>query len=535
MKISLISMDPILGAFGLRSISSCLKQSGHTTEILFMQSAVEHEKVLIKHDSIYSGKILQAVSDKVRGADLIGLSCMAVEAPKALQIVKYLGALKVPIIWGGIHATSHPDECIQYADYVCIGEGEDAVIDLVKALDEGSDTSGIPNLWTRQNGNVIKNPVRTLIQDLDVLPFPDYNFDTHYVLENDRFVSARAYYEDLQWLLVHTTRGCPMNCSYCCNSLLQKIYSNKNRRVRKTSVETVLNRLDQYKKLFPRLGKIWFTDDTFFIRTAKELREFASGYKERVALPFQCFTSPGTLNVEKLELLLDAGMLYIEMGIQSGSENTNKNIFNRNIANSTVIKAANLLFKYKDRMYPPTYQIIFQNPYETESDLMETIRLLSSLPPYYLLQVFHLTFFPGSELANRAKSDGMLKGDSLISFYNYERSFELSENEKYLNFLIYLMSGTVSADRIGHIPRSFMPVLISKGLRSYFSKSPVSLDYLIKSYFQLSPFPQNRLKRYAAFGNVALGCISRSLRKRNNKCNNSPLMQNGQHSNSETR
>jgi hypothetical protein len=70
--------------------------------------------------------------------------------------------------------------------------------------------------------------------------------------------------------------------------------------------------------------------------------------------------------------------------------------------------------------------------------------------------VFHPTFSPRSELANRAKSDGMLKGDSLISFYNYEKSFELSENEKYLNFLIYLMSGTVSADRIGHIPRSFM-------------------------------------------------------------------------------
>ena len=173
--------------------------------------------------------------------------------------------------------------------------------------------------------------------------------------------------------------------------------------------------------------------------------------------------------------------------------------------------------QYKERMYPPAYQIIFQNPYETESDLLETIQLLISLPPYYRLEVFHLTFFPGSELANRAKADGMLKEDSLISFFNYEKSFELSQNEKYLNFMIYLMKGRVDEDRIGRVPRSLLDLLTSRVVRRYFSRNSSSLDYLIKSYFDLSPFPQNRLKRYAAFGNIALGCIARSLRKGNNK------------------
>jgi radical SAM superfamily enzyme YgiQ (UPF0313 family) len=278
-----------------------------------------------------------------------------------------------------------------------------------------------------------------------------------------------------------------------------------------------LKQLEQFKEMFPHMGKIWFTDDTFFIRPKEEIREFSVGYKKRIAMPFQCFTTPGTLNVEKLELLLDAGMITLDMGIQSGSENTNKNIYKRNVANASVVKAADLLYKYKDRMYPPAYQVIFQNPYESENDLMETIRLLSSLPPYYMLEVFHLTLFPGSELANRAKADGMLKGDSLISFFNYEKSFELSHNEKYLNFLIYLMKGNVNDAKIGHIPRSVVPLLTSKSVRSYFNRSPRSLDYLIKSYFQLSPFPQNRLKRYVTFGNIALGCISRSLWKGHNK------------------
>ena len=517
MKISFISLDPILGGFGLRSISSCLKQRGHTTEIFFMESDVEHEHVLIKHDSFYSDKILQAVSDAVCGADLIGLSCMAVEAPKALQIVKHLGTLNIPVIWGGIHATSHPDECIQYADYVCIGEGENAVCDLAEAMDSGRDTSKIPNLWFRQNGEVIKNPVRPLIQDLDALPFPDYSFDSHYLLEEEGFVGAEEYYRNVTWFMVHTTRGCPLSCSYCCNSVLQKIYDNKNRKVRRTSVETVLRQLEKYKEMFPRIGKIWFTDDTFFIRPTNELREFAAGYKERVAIPFKCFTTPGTLNVEKLESLLEAGMISLDMGIQSGSDNINKNVYKRNVANATVVKAAELLYRYKNRMYPPAYQIIIQNPYEIESDLMETIHLLHSLPPYYQLEVFHLTLFPGSELANRAKADGMLKGDSLISFYNFQKSFELSENEKYLNFLIFLMSGNVNTDRIGHIRRSLIPLLTSKGLRNFFSRNPRLLDYLIESYFQRSPLPQNRLKRYATFGTIALGCIFRSFGKKTNK------------------
>jgi radical SAM superfamily enzyme YgiQ (UPF0313 family) len=510
-------MEPVLGAFGLRSISSCLKKMGHTTEILFMESDVEREGIEIEHNTFYSEKTLQYVVDKVSSADLFGISCMAVEAPKALQIVKHLHSLNKPIIWGGIHATSHPDECIQHADYVCIGEGEDAVCDLVKAMDEGAETSGIQNLWVRQNGSIIKNQVRPLIHDLDSLPLPDYSFDSHYILDADGFISAEEYYRNLQWLLVHTTRGCPLSCTYCCNSLLQKIYDNKNRKVRRTSAETLLKQLEQFKEMFPHMGKIWFTDDTFFIRPKEEIREFSVGYKKRIAMPFQCFTTPGTLNVEKLELLLDAGMITLDMGIQSGSENTNKNIYKRNVANASVVKAADLLYKYKDRMYPPAYQVIFQNPYESENDLMETIRLLSSLPPYYMLEVFHLTLFPGSELANRAKADGMLKGDSLISFFNYEKSFELSHNEKYLNFLIYLMKGNVNDAKIGHIPRSVVPLLTSKSVRSYFNRSPRSLDYLIKSYFQLSPFPQNRLKRYVTFGNIALGCISRSLWKGHNK------------------
>jgi radical SAM superfamily enzyme YgiQ (UPF0313 family) len=511
-------MDPILGAIGLRSISSCLKQNGHATDIIFMQADIAFADDNVDLVS-YSDKILQKITDLVQDSDLIGLSCMALESQKAKQIINYVKKLSIPIIWGGIHATSNPDECIQYADIVCIGEGEEAVCELAQAMTNGTDPSGIRNLWFRNNGHVVKNSLRPLIQDLDALPFPDYDYDTHYVVKNDKINSAEEYYKDIQMVLVHTTRGCPHNCSYCCNSLLDKLYSSKNRVVRRTSVETVMKQLDKCKELLPALGMVWFTDDTFFIRPLRELTAFASEYKKRISMPFRCYTTPGTLTGEKLELLLDAGLFRIDMGVQTGSENTNKNVYHRNISNARVMKAAQLMSKYVKHPLVPCYQIIFQNPYETDNDLIETINFLVELPTPFLLEVFHLTFFPGSELHKRAKSDGLLGNDSLISYLDYKRSFELNENEKYLNFLIYLMEGYVNSDRLGKIPRFLLPVLVNKRIKNYFTNHRHVLNYLTNRYFDLSPFPEQKIQRYKMYGKVALGAISRSLwkSKKNNR------------------
>ncbi|MFN7182515.1 MAG: cobalamin-dependent protein [Planctomycetota bacterium] len=104
---------------------------------------------------------------------------------------KIKSELKVPIIWGGIHPTVKPYECLEYADIVCVGEGEYALVELVKSMNSGISFYDIPGLIfkKRENGSkAVRNiPGKSiLVRDLDLLPFPDYNYDTHYILSGGK-------------------------------------------------------------------------------------------------------------------------------------------------------------------------------------------------------------------------------------------------------------------------------------------------------------------------------------------------------------
>ena len=84
------------------------------------------------------------------------------------------------MIWGGIHATIRPEECLQHADYACRGEGEESLARLAAALEKKEPVDEIPNLVFQREGQVILNPVAPLVEDLDAFPRPDYDLGGHY-------------------------------------------------------------------------------------------------------------------------------------------------------------------------------------------------------------------------------------------------------------------------------------------------------------------------------------------------------------------
>ena len=100
---------------------------------------------------------------------------------RVAQLSDYLRAqLHIPVIWGGIHATIRPEECLAHADFACRGEGEESLARLVAALEAGQPVTDIPNLVFRQDGRVVINPVAPLVQNLDAFPRPDYDLEDHY-------------------------------------------------------------------------------------------------------------------------------------------------------------------------------------------------------------------------------------------------------------------------------------------------------------------------------------------------------------------
>ncbi|MCD6327338.1 radical SAM protein [bacterium] len=445
MKVTLISPYLDVLALGIRGISSFLKQHGHECELIFLPD----HKSLLADDPHFAQRYPQSLMDDViqacSGSQIVGLTLMSNYFDRGVQITEALkGSLDVPVVWGGIHPTVMPEDCLNHCDIVCVGEGEIPTLSLVRAMEQKKETRGIKGLWFRDNGKTIRNEPEPLILDLDSLPFQDFDFQDHFTATDDGTRLVRMDYEIQKGLFVNglrlgkglcfyqtmTTRGCPHACSYCCNYAFRKLFPDQ-KILRRRSTENVMQELERVKRDMPYIELIAFSDDSMTAVTDQEMSDFCDEYTKRIDMPFFCLISPPTLSEKKCESLVDAGMHLVEMGIQSGSERTNQ-IYRRNITNDQVLRAARILNKHKDRIFPPIYDVILDNPFESRSDVLKTIRLLLELPRPYLIQFFSLTFYPGTELWERATKEGLIS-DELTSVYRkYYHEFQKS----FLNFLV---------------------------------------------------------------------------------------------------
>ena len=137
-------------------------------------------------------------------------------------------------VFGGPHATFFPEIIEEEGvDGVCRGEGEEALLDLVNALERGEPLTTIANWWIKADGQIHRNPPRPLIGDLDSLPLPDRKL----IYDKDRFTRRSKLKHFI------TGRGCPYSCTYCYNQGFHALYRGKGKPVRRRSVDSVLEEL----------------------------------------------------------------------------------------------------------------------------------------------------------------------------------------------------------------------------------------------------------------------------------------------------
>lgn len=479
MKIAIISANDSVWMHGMRDLSAFLCNNGHETKLVFLKFIVTHNQIDDK-----SSKILDELVNLVSDCDLIGITCVSNGLYMAKQIIsKVKKNTDIPVIWGGVYATLNPEDCLKYSDFVCVGDGEDCLLELANKLSVGDDLYNIKNLWFKKDNIIYKNEVRPLIKNLDVIPFPDYNIDNHWILRDFFGDSSIAKFEEIDffeglinWIklgpmtkgtkmfLAHTVRGCNFSCSFCCNKKIKDLYGN-NDFIRKKSVHRIIQELLYIKNRFSH-DILWFTDDSFFMRSVVELSEFSILYKKNINLPFICYANPVDITEEKLDILLYAGLNKVEMGIQTASSDT-KELYNRKISNSRIFKAATILNNRHNEMDLPEYQVIFSNPYEKREDLLDTLSFLDKLPKPFFLQPFPLVFFPGSTLYDRAIVDGIINDEETCSDINYHefsanlliRSKKLGNN-LFWNYLIRSMNGFNYDNKYGRVPKFLFNFLI---------------------------------------------------------------------------
>jgi anaerobic magnesium-protoporphyrin IX monomethyl ester cyclase len=423
MKLLLISLQSNASLIGLKYIAANVKAAGHDVRILFLPGYLERDL----HPAI--GEFITDFDP-----DLIGISLMSIEFYPAKNLNGLLKkSFDVPVIWGGVHPIIKPDECIRYADYVCTGEGERSVSFLLDHLQSSgrAATPEIPGIWVNQNGEVIKQPNALPESDLNSLPFQEYLPDcffgfhkgrVHKFADNEGLFRLYALYGGTCHMLI-TTRGCPFKCSYCGNSAFASVYG---RGVRERSVDNVIQEMKEVKKN-PYVLYMNFQDDCFFTHNKEWMKLFCDEYKRHIGLPFIARVIPTMIEKDIMHMLKDAGLCWVVMGIQSGSDRVNFEVYDRRIRFFAVRKAASIIAETGAAAF---YEMIVDNPYEHEDDQIETINALSTLKKPYVVSLAHLTFFPGTALARRAINDGIVTPDAYL--YRYL----LNVNDTYLNKLL---------------------------------------------------------------------------------------------------
>ncbi len=433
------------GAFGVRILSDILKKEGHTVHMVFFKRDKTNE---MAPPTVNEYALLKDLIKKLNPG-LVGISTRSAFFPIASEMTRALKPeISAPVIWGGAHAIICPEECIRYADIVCAGEGEAPLSRLAAALLNKTDYSRIPGLWVKnQDGSIVKNESGPLAEDLDALPLPDFcDIKNSYVIENGKCENVEPYYnESLTHYNFMTGRGCPFRCDFCSNSIFHSLFKGKGRMLRQRSVDNVIRELLIAKKYFKNLASVSSNDELFGL-DLKWLSEFCVRYKKEIGLAFHCDIHPSYVTEEKIAVLSGMGLKTISMGLQSGSERIRRELFGRNTPDEMILNAAGLFAKY--RIFP-SYDLILDNPLETEEEIRKTLHFMLRLPGRFRLNLYSLQHHPKTALTKKLLASGLISekdidGVSLKGLDHWHIRVDRESNKKGVIFLqrLFLMLGS---------------------------------------------------------------------------------------------
>lgn len=390
----------------MRYLSSVLKQRGYPCSLLFLKGYQPYD---MRKPSEAEYALVDEVIEREK-PDLIGVSYMCTfHREVMIELTRRLASRGHRVVWGGAATTLFPEDALEHVNLIVRGEAEEAFPELVEAIANRTDYTGISNVGFRKNGRKVINDIRPLNRDLDSLPFPDLGGDGKYWITNGTLSARDPELDGIGYELM-ASRGCPFRCSYCSNDVIRRIYAGKGPYVRRRSVESVIQELQMAEAKMPRLKMVHFWDD-IFPSSVEWVTEFASRYKKEIGLPFEIWHHPLLVKEELIRPLVNAGLSKIVVGIQSGSPYTRNEVFLRPETQEQIVRCSKVL---SDARVPTViYDLILDNPFETEENLADTLDLCLSLHRPFYLQLHGLSFLPGTKIEEMALERGLITREKM--------------------------------------------------------------------------------------------------------------------------
>lgn len=447
LNIVFTSLNNTIIADGSRILSAKLRAMGHNVKFvcLTLDSKEDYPEEVLRQFSELMGQL---------EADVACYSFLSDAFLRAAKVSTriYADHPDVLQIWGGVHCTIAPEQAIKYCKIVCQGEGDEALPEIVDRIANDQPYHDVANFWFRDDeGTVTHNEMRPLLLDLDSNPWPDYEMEHQYILDDSRIkpmtMALMEKYHTTAPLgvptyLVLSSRGCAFRCTFCYNATYKTLFAGQ-KSVRFRNLKDVVDELRFMKDRFSFFQSFFFSDDDFYLRSKKQLREFAEYAKEKI--PDLCYGSwwgstatPASLDKVKLDMMYEIGYRVASVGVQTGSEEYNKTVYDRDFPNKLFLEKAWMIDEHYGRKMVVLNDMIMHGPGETDADVLQTVKLIIEMPNWFSLSVFTFVFYPGSPLYKKALAAGEITDDPLLYNAKTFQPFERKGNS-YIQHLMILM------------------------------------------------------------------------------------------------
>ena len=432
---------------GLAYLAAVLEQSGREVKI------IDPNPLKLSGEDIIN-------SIKKFRPDIIGISSSTPNFLKAIDLCKKIKkTLNVPIIIGGTHITSVPEEILKYKcfDFGIIGEGETTILELVEKIENKEDVSNVKGIAYNDGGKLNKTEPRELIKDLDSLPFPA----RHLIPPLEKYMPTRGTYKRLPLGTIITSRGCPYRCSFCNRA----IFGNK---FRHRSEKNVVDEIEILIKKF-NAKEIKFWDDAINVIPERLINICNEILRRGIKIPWSCIARINGMDEPLLKKMKEAGCWQISYGIESENQKILDNI-KKDLTISQIKEVVSTTNKagIRTRGF-----FMLGLPGETKETMQQTINFSKSL----MLDIanFYITTpYPSTDLYEDAKKSGELK--------------KASYNEYLTNF----------PDEISYVPNGLTAGLIKEYQWRAYKSFYLRLQYVIKQLFRINSMEDllNKLKNF---------------------------------------
>lgn len=369
-------------SLGIGYLAAVLEANGYDVDVLDA-SALE-----LTYDEI-GEEVLK------RNPDIISISALTPTIGVALDSADKIKQVKpdTVVVLGGYHPTFEYKSVLEEpsVDVVVRGEGEYTLLELVQTIENGGDLADVQGLaFHDENDNsLVLTSDRPIIQDLDELPFPAFHL---FPMEKYRILNITT-----NVATIITTRGCPMQCSFCSSAALH------GNRLRRRSYENVVDEIELRLKE-ENIDTIAFMDDTFTLNK-KFVRDFCSEVKRRnLEFWWGCTSRVDTLDEELLQTMKDAGCITIFIGVESADQQMLEKM-NKNITVSKTVLAFKLARKVGIRTIA---SCVIGMPEDTRKTIQQTIEFVHELNPNYALYSL-ATPYPGTRFYNETFKKNLIQ------------------------------------------------------------------------------------------------------------------------------